>query len=512
MFDWRRQKVLDECRWTPGVGRLRYIEARTFADTETAVNELTSNTYQEGDLSDLDVDDWLHHRGRFVRPTDSRLRKEECSIRLLICERFGFHPLEFGLSKASLRAIEDEFGLPVEMLPFFKFNGGSHSYHFRPSAPHDQTPEQLGKPEVSRLSYSRRVANYGLCVTHSFKTRVTFGFMFGWNMINDENWKRCMNTERPRHLEPHGPRISELIKSAISHWRHPLLLPVILLEDHVYNADRYKGFDLSPRTINLERQLGATKAGRNVGSSKSLDFGALSRNMTAKKRFEIMTDINTTVTDVVTFTSNLKWDNRYCQFLRDLSKDIREFTESTQGREPKLENTIETLATLVASTSEHGEAMKARLDIQLNVLYNLVAQVDSNVSSTIAATTGLDSVAMKALAFVTTLFLPPTFIATLFSMSMFDWQTDGKAHSSNLDEGTKIVSRRFWIYWAISVPLTIAVLLTWRTWYHREKNHYRQKYPHVRLDSTAPDIGSNGFNRLPKMMRKREISEDVEVN
>ena len=151
-----------------------------------------------------------------------------------------------------------------------------------------------------------------------------------------------------------------------------MLLPVILLEDHIYNADRYKAFDLSLRTTNLEKQLGATKAGRNANSSKSLDFGALSRNMTAEKRFEIITDINTTVTDVVTFTGNLKWDNRYCQFLRDISKDIQDFTESTQGREPKLENTIEALATLVVSVLEHAEAIKARLDIQLNVVRVLI--------------------------------------------------------------------------------------------------------------------------------------------
>jgi hypothetical protein len=125
-------------------------------------------------------------------------------------------------------------------------------------------------------------------------------------MINNENWKKCINTERPRHLEPHGPQISKLIKSAISKWRHLLLLPVILLEDHVYNADRYKGFNLSPRTTNLEKQLGALNAGRNANSSKSSNFGALSRNMMAEKRFEIITYINTTVTEVITFTSNLK--------------------------------------------------------------------------------------------------------------------------------------------------------------------------------------------------------------
>jgi hypothetical protein len=117
---------------------------------------LTPDTYQEQDIGDEDVDDWLHQRGRFAPPSNPLLGKEEGSIRLLICERRGFHPLEFGLSKASLLAIEDKLGLPIEMLPLFKFNGGSHSYHFRPSA-HGQEPEQLGKAIISLLSCSRRL-------------------------------------------------------------------------------------------------------------------------------------------------------------------------------------------------------------------------------------------------------------------------------------------------------------------------------------------------------------------
>jgi hypothetical protein len=216
-----------------------------------------------------------------------------------------------------------------------------------------------------------QVANYGLCITHSFKTHVTLGFMFGWNMINDENWKKCMRRDPPTYLEPHGLRISNLIKSEISNWRHPLLLPVILLDDHVYNADRCKAFDLSPRTTRLERKLEVTRAGRNSSYSKSLDFEVLSQNMVVS-RFEIITDINTTVTDVVTFNSNLKWDSRYCQFLRDISKEIRDFSETTQGRRPKLDNIIETLATFVATNLDHTEALKARLDIQLDVVRNLI--------------------------------------------------------------------------------------------------------------------------------------------
>ncbi|PZD24856.1 hypothetical protein A1F96_08974 [Pyrenophora tritici-repentis] len=366
MFNLQRQKVLDESKWKPGEGQLRYIEARTFANTETAADAPPSKTYRDGDLSDLDVDDWLHQRGRFFQPTDSRLGKEEGSIRLLICERVKFQPLHFGLSKASLLAIEDKFGLPIEMLPIFKFNGGGHSYYFCPSA-RGQNPEKL--VITIKVPQMYQVANYGLCLTHSFKTHVTFGFMFGWNMFNDKQWKESMGTmERPSYLEPHGPRVSKLIESAISDWRHPLLLPVILLEDYVYHADMYKGWDLSPRTGKMEKQQGVTVAGRNGNALIPLDFGALSLNMAPEKRLRTITEINTIATDAATLVGNLRWSKRYCQFLRDISKDIQEFTDSTQDSEPKLENTIETLSTLATSILEHTEAIKARLDIQFNVV------------------------------------------------------------------------------------------------------------------------------------------------
>lgn len=217
-----------------------------------------------------------------------------------------------------------------------------------------------------------QIANYSLCLTHSFKTHATFSFMFSCNMLKDESWKKFMDTvERSEHLKLHGLRIIELICSATSDWRHPLLLPVILLEDYVYNVDRYKGFDLSPKTTSLERQLGVKRAGRNANSSKSLDFVTLSQDMTVEERFEIMADINTTATDVVNFIGNVKWDNRYCQFLRDISKEIRNFVESTKSIEPKLDNTIETLDAFVSSALEHAETVKTRLDIQLNVVSGL---------------------------------------------------------------------------------------------------------------------------------------------
>lgn len=98
-------------------------------------------------------------------------------------------------------------------------------------------------------------------------------------------------------------------------------------------------------------------------------------------------------------------------------------------------------------------------------------------------------------------------------MSMFDWQAETKAKSSNSKEETEVLSQNFWIYWSVSVPLTIVVLLAWRIWWHRERNRYQHKYPHIKLDSMVQNIGSKFSNRLTMMMwGRREKLEDIEIN
>jgi hypothetical protein len=61
---------------------------------------------------------------------------------------------------------------------------------------------------------------------------------------------------------------------------------------------------------------------------------------------------------------------------------------------------------------------------------------------------------MMTFTFITALFLPGTFIATLFSMDMFNW-----------GDGRSGVSKNFWIYWVVAVPLTVAVMVGWKKWY-----------------------------------------------
>jgi hypothetical protein len=63
---------------------------------------------------------------------------------------------------------------------------------------------------------------------------------------------------------------------------------------------------------------------------------------------------------------------------------------------------------------------------------------------------------MNTIALLTMVFLPATFVATFFSMGIF--QFSGGA------EGGLRVAGQWWIYPAVTVPLTVAVVVTWTTW------------------------------------------------
>jgi nitrogen fixation-related uncharacterized protein len=55
-------------------------------------------------------------------------------------------------------------------------------------------------------------------------------------------------------------------------------------------------------------------------------------------------------------------------------------------------------------------------------------------------------------------------------MGMFDWQYEDPTSSST--SGNDVVSSRFWIYWAVTVPLTLFTLSGWAFWWNFEKNRY----------------------------------------
>ena len=123
----------------------------------------------------------------------------------------------------------------------------------------------------------------------------------------------------------------------------------------------------------------------------------------------------------------------------------------------------------------------------------------AKISTEIAAVTKDDSFAMRTVAVMSITFLPGTFVAvsagidyyhknadpihqSFFSMSMFNWQASGN---------DPVLSSRFWIYWAVTLPLTLLVLSVWLSWLHHHKRHE----PEPLHGALSPQVGPKSRGR-----------------
>jgi len=112
-------------------------------------------------------------------------------------------------------------------------------------------------------------------------------------------------------------------------------------------------------------------------------------------------------------------------------------------------------------------------------MYTVIAQQDSKLNVKIARAAKRDSSSMTAIAVLGFTFLPAMLVAvsspphplihshplihikSMFSMSMFDFS----ATSSST-----FVNPNFWVYWAVTIPLTLAVLTIFNIWMRVQKD------------------------------------------
>lgn len=108
----------------------------------------------------------------------------------------------------------------------------------------------------------------------------------------------------------------------------------------------------------------------------------------------------------------------------------------------------------LASQRRWLASYKARKDIAMNLVFNLVTQQDSETSTDIARDTKDDSASMRVIAVLTMVFLPATAVSGFFGMAFF----------AISDGGIFISSHLVWLYIAITVPLTFLTFSLWVFW------------------------------------------------
>ena len=208
-----------------------------------------------------------------------------------------------------------------------------------------------------------------------------------------------------------------------------------------------------------ERGTSYREGGSNSPSIQTLDLGMMSKKVCGL------------AINITTSALCLQRIVRLADFI------LEEATDSTNFEQPKLSSSSEvqrysdSACSLVPRTRSakrqaegllaEAEAWKHKATIMVQTLLSLTTQRDQNVSIGIAEDSRIlarkatrDSKSMKGIAAVTMCFLPGTFVSSLLAMPMFDWDGDpGRSFNQN-----------FWIYWAVTLPLTACVIALWLAW------------------------------------------------
>ncbi|KAK7178575.1 hypothetical protein PSPO01_15374 [Paraphaeosphaeria sporulosa] len=152
------------------------------------------------------------------------------------------------------------------------------------------------------------------------------------------------------------------------------------------------------------------------------------------------------------------------QQILDLSGKERIGSSNAIGASYQIRVHIDCQIRMMRNLLLRAQSNKERLQNEIALAYNMIAQRDSQVMAGLGQASKLDSGAMRAIAVVTMAFLPPTFISAIFSMSFFNY-----APAQGNEAARWSVSNKLWIYWAFAVPLTCITMATW-FWRQKLKN------------------------------------------
>ncbi|CAI4217886.1 unnamed protein product [Parascedosporium putredinis] len=178
----------------------------------------------------------------------------------------------------------------------------------------------------------------------------------------------------------------------------------------------------------------------------------------------------------------------YMEIVKEFDKAMERFEQRTEFYMAKLKG----LENYIWTTLE-------RLRIQREALYNISAIRESKLSLQIAKEQKYvahaakhDGTAMKTLSLLGAIFLPGTYLASVFSMTFFDFASDADP----------IISTNLWIYFAITIPVTLLIVGTWIFFNQRRKDKFRRDQATVEGDVESME------REIMATMRRKTLNKE----
>ncbi|KAK4122869.1 hypothetical protein N657DRAFT_646622 [Parathielavia appendiculata] len=158
---------------------------------------------------------------------------------------------------------------------------------------------------------------------------------------------------------------------------------------------------------------------------------------------------------------------------QDLEQRDQAISDSLRVAQLMVRDEVEYIRRRTAILLSQVEQLRHRTQSQTDFMLSTITQKDSEYTAAIAVDGKRDSIAMRTISILGIIYLPPTFVATLFSVDMFEW-----GHGS--DSGSEVFALRaspsVWIYFAVTVPLTLATFVVWVLWAKKENQKTSQRF------------------------------------
>lgn len=120
-----------------------------------------------------------------------------------------------------------------------------------------------------------------------------------------------------------------------------------------------------------------------------------------------------------------------------------------------------------------------------------------------------DSASIKALTIVTTFFIPPTFVSSLFSIPLFDW---GASNAEDHTGGTAHWIRRLLLYLSVTGPLMLLTFAVWGVLILVRKLKHKKEIKQSRLiKRRSTSQGSEVISLVSKRTSEISTSKDSEA-
>ncbi|PNP79243.1 hypothetical protein FNYG_07319 [Fusarium nygamai] len=134
---------------------------------------------------------------------------------------------------------------------------------------------------------------------------------------------------------------------------------------------------------------------------------------------------------------------------------------------------LSTLSSLLSLRTD--SAIKASTEAMMRLTE--ANREDSGKMNDIAMATKLDSEAMITIAKLTMFYLPSTFVATLFSMGIFNFDFD------NGKNGRLVMSSQWWMYIIFAIPLTLGTFY----WFRAVTRSHKQASQKAEREAKQPE-------------------------